>query len=700
MTLHECLARGAVCGATMRHAGAFSFRIELISVLLICSLALPTFAVAGSRPKIGIALSGGAARGLCHIGVLQWLEENQIPIDAIGGTSAGGLIGGLYATGFSPTELRVLVREVNWDRLVGGDQDFTGLTVQQKSDQRSYPVKLQFRNGTLPRGLNDGHQIELLLKKLCKPFNQIQSFDDLPTPFRCVSTEMIHGTETVLSTGPLERALRATTAIPGYIDPVVIDKETVLADGVLVNNLPTDVVRSMGTDVVIGVDVTFPVTDHEAWKSVFGNLNQSACIMAEQLMKRQRTLADVLIDVDAAVPEFNRFRGTDYSQNEAIIDCGYRAAAALGEQLKRYAIDDVSWRAYCEQREMRRKAICDSALMAAAPERFVPVQPNGSEEDRQSTLRFRVGMEGRESDNLQVDMAGLLVLPYDPRRGASYRIGAGIGRHSQLVGELLQTYGQSRWFTSNRVSYDSGLNDLYTDGRRMASYDIATARFCSDLGWTDNNYVDFRIGGEWGFMRQSIRTGSDTLEPPDGQIRAVRARLTYDSQDEPSLPTKGSRVVLEGSWFLAVPGASSPVETVELRGSTYHPVGAKDSLCVSYNGGATLSRESPLATEFTLGGPLWLGAYPQDLYRGSGYHYLSAGLIHRLSLTPGLLGVRMYAGLWIEHGAIYEGGHPLASRGCLSGGLLADTFLGPVTLAASVADKGQLRFYAALGRGL
>ena len=185
------------------------------------------------RHRIGLVLSGGGARGLAHIGVLEWLEQHRIPVDYIAGTSMGGLIGGLYATGMPPAEIRRLVSTLDWDKLLSGPPSYNELSFRRKEDRRAYPTALEFgwRDGLrLPQSINPGHYVGLLLDRLTLPYSTVPTFGDLPTPFRCVATDIIAAEPVVLQDGSLSQALRATMAIPGIFTPIEIGGR-VLADG-------------------------------------------------------------------------------------------------------------------------------------------------------------------------------------------------------------------------------------------------------------------------------------------------------------------------------------------------------------------------------------------------------------------------------------------------------------------------------------
>jgi NTE family protein len=210
---------------------------------------------APKRQSIGLVLEGGGALGLAHIGVLQWMEEHQIPVDYIPGTSMGGLVGGIYATGMNPGEVSELVGNIDWDGVIRGETDFRDLSFRRKEDRQQYPATFEFglRHGVnFPGGFNSGHKVGLILDRVSLPYSTLKSFNDLPTPFRCVSTELTEREKYVFKDGPLSDALRATMSIPGFFTPVKLNHK-IYVDGGLLDNLPTDVAREMGAQHIIAV---------------------------------------------------------------------------------------------------------------------------------------------------------------------------------------------------------------------------------------------------------------------------------------------------------------------------------------------------------------------------------------------------------------------------------------------------------------
>src|ERR1700747_1229377 len=319
-------------------SGGFISRFFRVVFLAFAIFLLPLFAAAQEnsanppaapspqekrpRAKIGVALEGGGALGLAHIGVLQWFDDHHIPIDYIAGTSMGGLVGGLYATGRTPKELEEIVDQQNWDIIIGGKTPYQDLSFRRKEDARDYPTFIQIglkKGLRLPAGLNAGHQISLLIDRETLPYASLTSFDELPTPYRCVATDLVSGKEVIFKDGRLSQAMRATISIPGLFNPVRRDNH-VLVDGGLVGNLPTDVVRNMGAQVVIAIHLEVSPAKPEEIQSFFGVLGRSVDVIVRENEIRGLSKADLVVNVD-----LHEYGSLEYQKSQAIIAVGLQA---------------------------------------------------------------------------------------------------------------------------------------------------------------------------------------------------------------------------------------------------------------------------------------------------------------------------------------------------------------------------------------
>jgi len=246
-----------------------------------------------ARPRVGVAFGGGSARGLAHVGILRWFEEHHIPIDRIAGTSMGGLIGGAYASGMSAPEIAHLLATTDWDTMFGSSS-FRFKNIRRKQDARAYPSRIEFglkRGLTPPVALNNGQQVDFLLTRIGGAYQQLQSFDDLPTPFRCLAVDLVTAQSIVLDHGSLPDAMRATMSLPGIFPPMEIDGH-VLVDGGAMNNVPADIVRAMGSDVVIAINVGFMGEKQAVNYSLMGLMGQTVDVMMQANTRRAMQSAE------------------------------------------------------------------------------------------------------------------------------------------------------------------------------------------------------------------------------------------------------------------------------------------------------------------------------------------------------------------------------------------------------------------------
>ena len=269
---------------------------------------ITAYAYPQERPKIGLVLSGGGAKGVAHIPILKLLDELDIPIDCIAGTSAGGIMGGLYAAGYSGADIERIISALDWEDLFS-DRPPRGLTpfFEKRLDGR-YQLEFPLRKGvpSTPRGLIAGQKFYSLFSSLFFPLPADLRFDDLPIPFRCVAVNIITGNQVVLESGSLARALRATMAIPTIFAPVEWD-EYLLVDGGLLNNLPVDVVNDMGADVVIAVDLANPLNTRDELATAEKILGQSLQVVEVEQKKGKMDKVDLLI-----WPDMKGLSSTDY----------------------------------------------------------------------------------------------------------------------------------------------------------------------------------------------------------------------------------------------------------------------------------------------------------------------------------------------------------------------------------------------------
>ncbi len=286
-------------------------------------------------------LSGGGARGAAHIGVLKVLEAHRVPVDAIAGTSMGAVVGGLYASGLSAADIERVMTSVDWEDAFRDRPARKDLNFRRKLEDQNFLVKfplgLKGRRFRLPRGLVQGQKLTQILRALTLPVAQIQSFDDLAIPFRAIATDIVTGDRVVLDRGDLTTAMRASLSAPGVFAPVETEGR-MLVDGGLSSNLPIDVAREMGVDVLIVVDCGFPLLERGKLDSVATVSNQMLAILIRHNTTAQRkTLTDRDVVIDPALGDFPSLDFTDHARAMKI---GEEAARGAAERLAALGLTD------------------------------------------------------------------------------------------------------------------------------------------------------------------------------------------------------------------------------------------------------------------------------------------------------------------------------------------------------------------------
>ena len=293
-----------------------------------------------SRPTVGLVLSGGGAKGFAHIGVLKVIEEAGLPIDYIGGTSMGSIIGGLYAIGYSPTMMQQIVEEQNWDAIMSDNIPQKYISIDEKMLDRHYLATFPFRNKKIQMksSIYDGEMINLLLARLMSPVYKIRNYEELPIPFLCVAADLESSDAYEMTKGNLQRSIRASMSIPFYFSPVEVDGR-LLIDGGLRNNFPVPNVRQKGVDIIIGVDVQRDFRKKEELNSMSTIMNQIISMADIDAYKRAKEDIDVYIK-----PELAKYGMMDFNYYDSIIALGERAAREKLPQLKRLAdsINNIS----------------------------------------------------------------------------------------------------------------------------------------------------------------------------------------------------------------------------------------------------------------------------------------------------------------------------------------------------------------------
>ena len=308
-----------------------------------------------NRPVIGVALEGGGALGLAHIGVLQWLEEHHIPIDRLAGTSMGALVGALYAGGQTPAQMHALAASDAFTGVFTLQTPYIDSNFRRRQDRRQNPgITLGLKHTlALRNALLADHGVDEFLTTNLLAYNRQQlEYNQLPIPFRCVATDLNTLQPVTFAAGPLPQAVRASISIPGVFPPVQASNGHYLVDGGILDNLPTDVLkRDLQAEIVIAVRLQEAAIATPDTSSIVGVLNRAFDAGIERNVDQAMSLANVVVNVP-----IGNFSTTDYAKSDALVNAGYQAAEQNRAVLLPYALDDQSWAAYLAARDSRRLA--------------------------------------------------------------------------------------------------------------------------------------------------------------------------------------------------------------------------------------------------------------------------------------------------------------------------------------------------------
>lgn len=719
------------------------------------------------RPRIGLALSGGGALGLTEIGVLKWFDEHHIPVDRIAGTSVGSIVAAMYASGMPAADMEDVVEHLDWNQVLLPEPSFGDLSYRRKQDHRDYQVSaaLGLKHGLRgPNGFNPGQDVGLLLDHLAFAESGIVSFDDLPIPFRCVATNMLTGDRVVLHDGSLAQAVRASMAIPGVFTPVELDGQ-MLADGAMVENIPVEAVREMHVDKVIAVDLRVPIGTREQLETITGVLARALSVMVLQNERRSLAQADTTIEV-----ETGNLSRTEYDRVKERIDLGYQSTAKAAAELLPYAIsDDGEWQRYLAARAARKRP---------APKQEQVLHVEGADRDTNERIAHRLhsvtegpldlpklesqltriagegqfdrlGYEGFSQNGVpalrvtaheksygppfvdfavNVDGSGVGAFDFSAgarvtfmdveHHGGEWRNDLLLGSSNLAATEFYQPLAGSRFFVAPYAFASKLPRNAFSGQTRVAVFGDERAGGGLDLGFDVNRHSEIRLGYQIFEGKLDPLIGSAGLPIVSGSTGQFRLRYVWDGQDNPAVPSHGTRIVANVSRTLQSPDLFRPINQIDLQTSTFIPLGRRDpadpsappktSLFLNGSGGTTFSASSGCATAlgglgcplqlFTLGGPFRLGAYLPDEFVGDNYALVALGFRREFFSLPAPVKGKIFWGAWYDAGTAFFDSGPVTVRGSLNGGVIAETIVGPIAVFGSVSPTGQSRVNFSIGR--
>ncbi len=705
----------------------------------------------GERPRIGLVLSGGGARGGAHLGVLKVLERLQVPLDVIVGTSAGSIIGAAYASGMSTTELERELRPLGTATLFR-DVSRDDLPLRRKADdaQNHIGPELGLRADglALPKGAVAGVAMEAVLRRLTAG-QRDASFDRLPIPFRAVATDVTTAEMVVIGEGSLATAVRASMALPAIVNPVEINGR-LLVDGGVSRNLPVDVARALGAEVVIAVDAGTPLHKREDLVSLLRVSDQMVRVLiANNVAQSRRELGprDVLI-----TPELGELSTADFDRMLDAAQAGEKAAEAAAGALAPHRLDDARYAALRERRrqggasltrvdevriEGTRRVNPEAVRVALATRVGQPFDPAVADHDMRRLygwgdfehvdyrldrtpegrhvftarvnekawgphyLRFGLTLSNDFSGNAFYNLLLTHRRPWLNALGAEWRNDLQIGQVDRVRTEWHQPLdtGQ-RLFAAAHAESRLEPFDLFAGGERIGRYRRRSTGVGADLGLTLGNSGELRAGLAHHRVSLSNNTGliPGSLLIPSATVAGLSTSLRVDTQDSLRFPRAGYALDLQ--HFLSEPalGASQRYGKLDLalrgawsRGA--HTLRAAGSLMQP-------TGDDPLPDHelVSLGGFLRLSGYRQGEFLGRGARLGRLVYTYRVA-RPGLLD-GVYAGVSAEAGRIDDALGGLSRQDTLHSHALllaADTPLGPLYLAWGRASSSQRAVYLYLG---
>jgi len=709
----------------------------------------------GTRPRVGVAFGGGSARGLAHVGVIRWFEEHRIPIDLAAGTSMGALVGGFFATGLNADELDQLLGTIDWDTLFGSST-FEFKNIRRKADGRAYPSYIEFglkRGIVAPPALNSGEQVDRFLARVTAPYSDVDRLDDLPTPFRAVAVDLVSASQLIIDTGPLASAMRASMSLPLIFPPV--DREgRILVDGGLLNNVPADVVRAMGADRVVAINVG----DLENPESLDLSMLQAANNSVTAMMRASTRIGLLQADVQINVP-LKDYGSLDWRRSPELVREGYKAAEAMRDQLLPLAVSESEFAAWQQQREQRRRATVpvptfisvegfsnsDRRRLDALLPRHVgrALDYAALEEDlslltgldRYETITWRMvkneagqsgvmvtarpkpyappflmlglNLENTTSADFQITATARYLAYGLAGSGSELRLDGTLGSTPAAAVELYEPIGHSPFFGTAAASVTNDRATSLVDDQILARYGITRMRTTFAGGINVTRESDLRIGGFLGRVDADVEIGDPRLPELRGSEAGLTADWRLDTQDSPVVPSVGTLASVRLLQLVDGPDAALDdeafpldVHMTQLSGTInrFWSIGETSRLFVLGGIGTTFDKTALPTDKFILGSPFALGAYRSGELRGSHYVLGTAGYLRQFGRLPDFLGGPIFAGGWLENGDAFEDWDDATWRTNASMGVIMDTLIGPVMLAGSAGFDGRWRTYIGIGR--
>jgi len=735
-------------------------RLLLICLSILVLLAPPDTARADA-PRVGLVLAGGGARGLAHIGVIKYLEEQGIRVDAIAGTSMGSIIGGLYASGLNAAEIEEVALNLDWRYAFDDDTPRERLPFRRKEEDFDFLIgaAMRFKAGKLrlPLGVIEGQHLNFVLHDLVAHTRRIHDFDALPIPYRAVAADIVTGEAVVLKEGDLALAMRASMSIPGVFAPVEIG-EHLLVDGGIAKNIPVDVVQAMGVDRLVVVDIGTPLAPRAKLDSALALIDQLTNIMTRVNSEAQLALmgeGDVLLK--PALDEAG-ITSTSFDQTAEAIRLGYAAAQAAGTELAALASAEEIERV-AKRPKLVLPVIAEVRVETDAPVsrellRSMITQPLGERLDRKRIERDIADIYGLDEFSrvdysvLREDAGYALVVDAraNPRGDNILKLGMNWDQDTRGDSEfgLRASWHQrglnrlgGEWYTATQVgglssfftqwyqpidtarllfadtsySFEQRQLNLSVDGELLARAVVDRHHFEIAPGYNFGNKARVRLGAYGGTSNTDIQIGSPLLSSASENDGGWFAELRADTLDRAYFPGRGLLLATRYSEGDEDWGAAADYEawttrlnySYSLGDNTFSVLGRWSQLDLDSRGDGSVQLTLP-SQVFTLGGFLQLSGYTRDSLAGNYLGYGALVYYRRLteqSILP--VDFPVYAGASLETGNTWFDKDRASFDDMVNAGSLflgVDSPLGPIYLGVGFGEGNQRALYLQIGQVL
>ena len=634
-----------------RCAGPCTRTIGYLALAVAILSAAPAAALSErstDRPQVALVLAGGGALGFAHVGAIEVIEEIGIPVDIVVGTSMGAIVGGLYASGYGPAEMSGIVERIDWSELMLDSTPRAYLSLREKSARMRYLARLDFQRGhglLLSPGLVSGDDILRSLDYLLGTYGEDADFDELPRRFRAIAADIETGEEVVLGSGSLPAALRASMSVPGVFSPVSLDGR-LLVDGGIVSNLPVDVARDLGADIVIAVDLERRRLPAVELRTPAGVLLQAVDILVDATKARQYALADIIIS-----PDLGDHRSTSFAAWESLIRRGKEGANLQREHLAAL-LDELP---AAHQRPPAEPPVSDidRAIPAGLDRRASTTGAGDTSADGGVRIGFSYESHFGPIDEEQFSVTvGLSA--YD-RSGPGSRL-ALESRLARSQHVALRAYQPltGRWYSDVSLSYDRMLRTLHETGDPSEQYESHIGAIDTSVGWMPWRTTALALGYRLAYIDSGPRYSGVQIEPFRGVASGLRAELSHDTLDRFPFPNRGAKAGIEFSVFDGMLGSEIAYQRLSSSFRGYLPLADRHVLASHLRLDTSLDTFPPIWDSAWIGGREDFPGYDRFALRRRNLATAGAGYRYRLPFRAAALRDRIYLTVRAAAGAVSD----------------------------------------------